>query len=69
VFLQPGEEKRVSINIDKYAMSFWDESEGKWCVEKGVYGVWVGTTGREGKGKGGIGGKVEVSESRWWLGL
>lgn len=69
VFLQPGEEKKVQITIDKYAMSFWDESEGRWCVEKGEYGVWVGTTGRETKAKGGVKGKLQVESTRWWLGL
>lgn len=70
VFLQPGESKTVSIGIDPYAMSFWDESEAKWCVEKGVYSVWVGTTGSEGTSKGkGVKGAVEVAKTRWWLGL
>ncbi|KAI8692508.1 Beta-glucosidase [Fusarium sp. Ph1] len=37
VILQPGEKKEVSIDLDKYAMSYWDEKEDAWCLEKGRY--------------------------------
>ncbi|KAL4734992.1 glycosyl hydrolase family 3 N terminal domain-containing protein [Aspergillus similis] len=40
VFLQPGEEKTVAIRLDKYATSFWDEIEGMWKSEAGVYEEW-----------------------------
>ena len=68
VFLQPGEEKEVSIEVDRYATSFWDESEGKWCSEEGEYGIWVSNTSEIGS-KWGLDGKLTVGATRWWLGL
>ncbi len=64
VFLKPGEEKTVKIPIDAYATSFWDESEQKWCSEKGAYKVIV-TTGKGVKEEA----KLEVEKTRYWLGL
>ena len=70
VFLQPGEEKRVTIKVDPYAMSFWDESEEMWCVEEGEYRVLVDTTSREGlKGTQALKGYLKVETTKWWLGL
>jgi beta-glucosidase len=66
VFLQPGEEKTAQIKIDKYATSFWDESEGKWCSEKGEYKVIVGTSSMDPEC---LVGTLVVEETRWWLGL
>ncbi|KAL4810909.1 glycosyl hydrolase family 3 N terminal domain-containing protein [Aspergillus unguis] len=39
VFLQPGEDSIVKIQLDKYATSFWDEIEGMWKREAGVYEI------------------------------
>jgi beta-glucosidase len=64
VFLRPGEEKVVRIGIDPYATSFWDESEGKWCSEKGIYKVMVTT------GSGDIlEEELSMEETRFWIGL
>lgn len=40
-FLQPGEKASVTIGIDPYAMSFWDEKEDMWCVQAGTYRVFI----------------------------
>jgi beta-glucosidase len=66
VFLQPGEGKGVQIKIDEYATSFWDESEGKWCSEKGEYKIIVGTSSADFKSLEGL---LVVEKTRWWLGL
>ncbi|KAG8623905.1 hypothetical protein KVT40_008881 [Elsinoe batatas] len=39
VDLAPGETKTVEIELDKYALSFWDERQDKWSAEKGVFEV------------------------------
>lgn len=65
VYLQPGEKKRVKITIDKYAGSFWDEIESKFCVEKGVYEVLVGTSSADIRLKA----EWKVAEDKYWLGL
>ena len=44
VYLQAGETKLVKIAIDKYATSFWDESESDWKSEAGKYEVLLGTS-------------------------
>lgn len=66
VYLQPGEEKEVQIKIDEYATSFWDESEGKWCSEKGEYKVIVGRSSSDAIG---MEATFIVAETRYWLGL
>lgn len=58
----------MSIRIDGYATSFWDESEASWCQEEGEYKVWVGTSGALGA-EGGVEGVLKVEKTRWWLGL
>ncbi|GLI73535.1 hypothetical protein PoHVEF18_001753 [Penicillium ochrochloron] len=47
VFLQPGEEKTVDIQLDRYATSFWDEIEDMWKSEQGTYEVLIGTSSQE----------------------
>jgi beta-glucosidase len=65
VFLEPGEEKTVSIAVDKYATSFWDEIESMWKSEKGDYEVLVGISSVDILGKA----VLKVPETRYWLGL
>ena len=67
VHLEPGEEREVEIKIDEYATSFWDESERKWCSEKGNYKVIVSTSSAGGKAI--VESSIEVQKTRWWLGL
>lgn len=44
VFLQGGEMRKVSIEIQKDSSAFWDVSQRKWLVEAGTYGFLVGTS-------------------------
>ncbi|KAF4555315.1 Glycosyl hydrolase family 3 C-terminal domain-containing protein 7 [Elsinoe fawcettii] len=39
VDLAPGEAKTIEIELDKYALSFWDEKTDKWLAEKGAFEV------------------------------
>ncbi|KAF8892349.1 glycoside hydrolase family 3 protein [Gymnopilus junonius] len=41
--LAPGASDEVQVKLDKYAVSYWSELYDTWSVEKGVYGVKVGT--------------------------
>ena len=43
VFLQPGETQQVSLTIDRQALSFYDETCGKWVAEPGAFEALVGT--------------------------
>lgn len=42
--LKPGGHERVDLRLDKYAVSHWDDQSHAWRVEKGDYGVRVGTS-------------------------
>ncbi|KAL3455783.1 putative beta-glucosidase H [Aspergillus heterothallicus] len=68
VFLAPGQSERVNIEIEAYTLSFWDESENKWCLEEGQYQVAVGTSSAVCGGHG-LECSLRVDETRWWLGL
>lgn len=65
VFLQPGEEKAVDIQVDRYATSFWDEIEEMWKSEKGTYEVLIGTSSLEVVAWG----KFQVNRTTYWRGL
>jgi hypothetical protein len=66
MFLQSDVEKEVQIKIDEYTTSSWDESEGKWCSEKGEYKVIVGRSSVDSKS---FETTLVVDETEWWLGL
>jgi beta-glucosidase len=42
--LKPGKSEKVELRLDKYAVSYWEERISKWVVEKGLYGVKVGSS-------------------------
>lgn len=65
VFVQPGEEKTVKIQLDRYATSFWDEIEDMWKSEQGTYEVLIGTSSQEVVARG----KFQVDRTSYWRGL
>ncbi|KAF2648458.1 glycoside hydrolase family 3 protein [Lophiostoma macrostomum CBS 122681] len=71
VLLEPGQETDVKIDIDPYAMSYWDEPEEKWCIERGTYRVIVATSSSDDTGNGllRIEENLQVEKTRYWLGL
>jgi beta-glucosidase len=42
--LAPGQTERVTLRLDKYAVSYWEERIRRWVVEKGEYIVRVGAS-------------------------
>jgi len=40
--IAPGTSKKVSIELDKYAMSFWDSPQNAWRVAAGTYKIHIG---------------------------
>ena len=65
--LKAGGSVKVELNLDKYAVSYWDESHSTWNVDKGVYCVRVG-----GSSAGEalvLSGQLEVPKSFTWNGL
>jgi beta-glucosidase len=46
VFLQPGETKAISIQLNKEAFQYFDEKKSDWVIEKGGYSIQVGSSSR-----------------------
>ena len=44
VFLKPGEQKEVSITIDKSALSYFDEAKHQWVATPGEYEALIGNS-------------------------
>lgn len=65
VFLEAGEQRDITIDIDPYAMSYWDEVNDRWCVAKGAYAVAAGRSTRDNEGSL----VIEIKEERSWSGL
>lgn len=49
--LQAGEEKTVSITIDKTALSFFDDKKHQWIAEPGAFEAWIGSSSADIKSK------------------
>jgi beta-glucosidase len=47
VMLQPGEQRRVQLRLDRPAFEYWDEKQRGWTVARGAYGVEVGSSSRD----------------------
>ena len=47
IFLNPGEEKDVSFNLDKRAFAYWNETLQDWHAETGWYSVEIGHSSRD----------------------
>jgi len=63
--LVPGGKEHVEVVLDKYAVSYWNETIDAWTVEKGVYRVEVGTS----SDCISFGATFEVAEGFEWSGL
>ncbi len=57
VFLKPGEQATVTLDISKADLSFFDEKQGKWVAEPGKFVLHVGTSSCD------IRGRVEIELS------
>lgn len=68
VYLEPGEQKEVVIELDVVrSTSFWDEYKEKWCSDKGLYKILVGNTSASGAKF--LEGDLVVEKTTYWLGL
>jgi len=68
VFLQPGESKVCSIEIEaKYATSFWDEERDAWIIEKDTYDVTVANTSSFNEES--LSKSFEIKITKLWKGL
>lgn len=63
--LQPGEKREILFELDKYAVSYWDDSKDKWAAEAGEYGVHVGASVEDLR----LEGKFRLVDTFTWVGL
>jgi beta-glucosidase len=47
VWLKPGEKKRVDLELDTSALSFYDPARKAWVAEPGEFEVLVGSSSRD----------------------
>ena len=47
IHLEPGEEKKVTVELDDRAFAFWNTATENWCVESGEYKILVGASSRD----------------------
>jgi beta-glucosidase len=47
VFLNPGESKQVTIELDQRSVSFYNVGKHEWDTEPGIYDVLIGTSSRD----------------------
>ncbi|QPC77119.1 hypothetical protein HYE68_007871 [Fusarium pseudograminearum] len=68
VELDAGESKTVTISeLEKYAASYFDEEQDKWCVEAGEYEVIVSDSSAVGDKA--LRGSFKIEETYWWSGI
>ncbi|KAG6332919.1 hypothetical protein ID866_6172 [Astraeus odoratus] len=63
--LAPGETRKVTLKLDKYAISYWEEVISRWVIESGEYGVAVGPSSQNLP----LTAKFVVSKGLEWNGL
>jgi beta-glucosidase len=63
--IQPGKETKVTVKLDKYAISFWDTPKHRWSAMTGKYGVHVGKSSEDVV----LEGTFELEKSFYWKGL
>ena len=47
VFLNPGESKQVTLELDQRSVSFYNVDKHQWDTEPGIYNVLIGTSSRD----------------------
>jgi beta-glucosidase len=47
IYLEPGETKKATVNLDQSAFEFYSESEHEFIAEDGSFTIWAGTSSRD----------------------
>lgn len=63
--LQPGKETKVTVKLDKYAISFWNTPKNTWTAAAGKYGVFIGKSSENRI----LEGSFELEKEFSWVGL
>jgi beta-glucosidase len=62
VYLNPGESKRITLELDEQSFAYYDIGSARWATEPGAYTIWVGASSRDLK----LTGKVTLVSQRFW---
>jgi beta-glucosidase len=65
VALNPGESKELNIQLDRDALSFWEDRRAKWVAEKGKFTVLVAASAEDVR----LRSEIELAQDIEWLGL
>ncbi|KAI0074669.1 beta-glucosidase [Panus rudis PR-1116 ss-1] len=65
--LAPGKSETVTLKLDKYAFSYWEERIGSWVVEDGTYVIRVGRSSAPEELL--LSGEVSIKKGFEWNGL
>lgn len=65
VALAPGESKKVTVELGRDAISFYDDRQMAWVAEKGLYEILVGVSASDVRLKG----YVTLEKGFSWIGL
>lgn len=65
VALKAGQSEKISVHLDKYAISFYDERKGAWVAEAGKFNVFVAASSVDAR----LSGEAELKKSFYWTGL
>jgi beta-glucosidase len=63
--LGPGESKKVTVELERDALSYYDDRQMTWVVEKGIFKVLVAASANDVRLKG----EVVVEKGFSWTGL
>jgi beta-glucosidase len=47
VFLQPGDSRRVTLELDQRSFAFFDTTKHLWVAEPGIYSILVGASSQD----------------------
>ncbi|WAO86299.1 Beta-glucosidase [Fusarium falciforme] len=67
VWIDTGKSQKVTISLDKYALSFWSEIESMWLAEAGVFEVIIARSSDPKDGL--LRGEIELVKNFTWNGL
>jgi len=63
--VEPGASRNLVINLDKYALAFWDTRRNAWTVSRGKYVINVGASSADFR----LEGKLNLTQDLIWKGL
>jgi beta-glucosidase len=52
IYLNPGEQKTIAINLNEDAFQYYNDAECKWVMDGGIYNILIGSSSREIRLKG-----------------